>query len=99
MERWWQEDARLLEVLRRIRRRREALGMEQQVMARSLDKDVATYSRIEAGRTILTVPDLLRISETLRETPAYFLEEEDGYDKPITQGQLEKMLKEILHAT
>lgn len=58
-----------------IRRARQRAGLTQKRLAELVDRDQSEISRIESGKTALTVPLLLRMAKALGVRPASLLDE------------------------
>lgn len=63
-----------------LARRREALGLDQRDLAQALSRDtaVSTWSRIESGKTALTVEQLALAAMVLKAAPSEILAEADS---------------------
>lgn len=58
-----------------IRRARLRARLTQQRLAELVDRDQSEISRIESGKTVLTVPLLLRMAKVLGVRPGSLLDE------------------------
>lgn len=61
--------------MKAIRRARLRAGLTQQQLAEKVGRDQSEISRIEAGKTALTVPLLLRLARALGVAPGALLDE------------------------
>jgi transcriptional regulator with XRE-family HTH domain len=61
--------------MKTIRIARTRAGLTQKKLAELVDRDQSEISRIEAGKTALTVPLLLRMAKVLKVPPGKLLDE------------------------
>jgi transcriptional regulator with XRE-family HTH domain len=61
--------------MKTIRIARTRAGFTQKKLAELVDRDQSEISRIEAGKTALTVPLLLRMAKVLKVAPGKLLDE------------------------
>lgn len=61
--------------MKAIRIARTRAGLTQKQLAELVDRDQSEISRIEAGKTALTVPLLLRMAKALKVPPGKLLDE------------------------
>jgi transcriptional regulator with XRE-family HTH domain len=61
--------------MKTIRIARTRAGLTQKKLAELVDRDQSEISRIEAGKTALTVPLLLRMAKALKVPPGKLLDE------------------------
>ncbi len=61
--------------MKAIRIARTRAGLTQKRLAELVDRDQSEISRIEAGKTALTVPLLLRMARALKVPPGKLLDE------------------------
>jgi transcriptional regulator with XRE-family HTH domain len=61
--------------MKTIRIARTRAGLTQKQLAELVERDQSEISRIEAGKTALTVPLLLRLAKALKVPPGKLLDE------------------------
>lgn len=61
--------------MKAIRIARIRAGLTQKRLAELVDRDQSEISRIEAGKTVVTVPLLLRLARALKVPPGKLLDE------------------------
>lgn len=61
--------------MKAIRIARARAGLTQKKLAELVDRDQSEISRIEAGKTAVTVPLLLRLAKALKVPPGKLLDE------------------------
>ena len=73
---------RLKRIAAAIRKRREELGLTQEMVAYESGTSVRSYARIEAGTVNLRVLSLYQIAAVLNTTPSRLLEAADDGPRP-----------------
>ena len=74
---------------RRLRERRQALGLSQAQLAALLEFTAAQVNRYEHGTTRLSAAGLWRAAEALRVAPSYFFDGLAGHGHPAPDLEVE----------
>lgn len=89
-----------MELYKRIKQRREELGMSQEDLANKLGyKSRSTINKIEMGINDITQSKIKAFADALQTTPGYLMGMEDNTSQPLLNDKDEKDIARVLSNT